>query len=98
MRLNEHAAWLVATPGPPGHLLDLLEAPLGRAEIAASKTQVRIDDPDQRQVRKVIALRDQLRTDHNVDFARLHRADKLGGPLGRPNCVGGDYCGSRIGE
>ena len=98
MGLDEHAAGLVAAAGAAGDLLDLLEAALGGAKIAAGEAEVGIDHADQRQVGEVIALGDQLRADHDVDRARLHRADELGGAQRRPDGVGRDDRRPRFGE
>ena len=73
---------LLAAPGAPGDLHDLLEGALGRAQIAAVEPEIGIDHADQRQVGEVIALGHQLRADDDVDLARLHPADELRG-LGR---------------
>ena len=98
MGLDEHAARLVAAPGAAGDLLDLLEAALGRAQVAAGEAEVGIDHADQGQVGEVIALGDQLGADDDVDRAGFHRADELGRAQRRPDGVGGDDRGARIGE
>ena len=98
MGLDEHAAGLVAAAGAAGDLLDLLEAALGGAEVAAGEAEVGVDHADQRQVGEVIALGDQLRADHDVDRAGLHRADELGRAQRRPDGVGGDDRRPRFGE
>ncbi len=96
--LHQHPARLVATAGAPGDLLDLLEAALGSAKVAAGKAEVRIDHADQGQVGKVIALRDQLRADDDVDRVRFHLGDELRGARGRPDRVGCDDGRPRFGE
>ena len=85
-------------PARPGDLLDLLEAALGRAQVAAGKAEVGIDHADQGQVGEVIALGHQLGADDDVDLAGLHRRDELGGALRRPDGVGGDDRGARFGK
>ena len=82
MGLNQHTPRLVAPTCAARYLLDLLEAAFGRAEVATGESKVRIDYPDQRQVREVIALGDQLRADDDVDLGAFHRSDKLRGALG----------------
>ena len=79
MGLDQHAARLVAAPGAAGDLLDLLEAALGGAQVAALQAEIGIDHADQGQVGEVIALGDQLGADDDVDLACLHRRDELGG-------------------
>ena len=87
MGLDQHPARLVAAPGAAGDLLDLLEAALGGAQIAAVEPEVGIDHADQGQVGEMIALGDQLGADDDVDLARLHPRDELGGLGGRPDRV-----------
>ena len=98
MGLDEHAPRLVAAAGAARDLLDLLEAALGRAKVAAGEAEVGIDDADQRQVGEVVALGHQLGADDDVDRARFHRADELGGPERRPDGVRGDDRRPRIRE
>ena len=74
MGLDQHAARLVAAPGAAGDLLDLLEAALGGAQVAARQAEIGVDHPDQGQVGEVIALGDQLGADDDVDLAGFHRA------------------------
>ena len=76
--LDEHPSGLVAAPGAAGDLLDLLEAALGRAQVAAGQAEVGIDHADQGEIGEVIALGHQLGADDYVDRAGLHRADELG--------------------
>jgi hypothetical protein len=96
--LDEHAPRLVAAAGAAGDLLDLLEAALGRAQIAALQAEIGIDHADQRQIGEVIALGHQLRADDDVDLARLPSRDELGGALRRPDGVGRDDRGARVRE
>ena len=48
MGLDQYPARLVAAAGAAGDLLDLLEASLGGAQIAARQAEVGIDHADQR--------------------------------------------------
>ena len=98
MGLDEHAARLVAAAGAAGDLADLLEAALGGAQVAAGKAEIGIDHADQGQVGEVIALGDELGADDDVDLARLHPRDELGRLGRRPDRVGGDDRGARVGE
>ena len=81
--LDEHAAGLVAAAGAAGDLLDLLEAALGGAQVAAGEAEVGIDHADQGEVGEVIALGDQLGADDDVDLAappsRRRTRRRLGG-------------------
>ena len=51
------------------------------------QAKVCVNDADERQVGKVIALRHKLRADHDVDCAGFHLADKFGGLGGGPQRV-----------
>ena len=98
VRLDEDAAGLFPAPRASGHLHDLLEAALGRAQVAALEREIGIDHADQREVGEVVALGDQLGAHDDVDVARLHRADEFGGARGGPDGVGGDDRSLRVGE
>ena len=52
-RLNQHTSALRAAPGPARHLAQELEAALGRAKVREVDADVRVDDADERHVRKV---------------------------------------------
>ena len=79
MGLDQHPPGFVAAAGAPGDLLDLLEAALGGAKVAAGQAEIGIDHADQGEVGEVIALGHQLGADDDVDRALLHRPDELGG-------------------
>ena len=98
MGLDKHPARLVAASRAAGDLLDLLEAALRRAEIAAGEAEVRVDDADQRQVGEVIALGHQLRADDDVDRAGFHLRRRTRPRGRRPDRVGGDDRRSRFRE
>ena len=65
--LDQHFARLVAAPGPPANLRDLLIRPLRRAQVAAFEAQVGVDYAHQSKVGEVIALGHQLGADDHVD-------------------------------
>src|SRR5437763_10807646 len=48
--LDEYASGLVAAAGAAGDLLDLLEAALGRAQVAAGEAEIGVDDADQSEI------------------------------------------------
>ena len=98
MGLDEDAAGLVAAAGAAGDLADLLEAALGRAQIAARQAEIGVDHADQGEVGEMIALGDELGADDDVDLARLHPGDELGRLGRRPDRVGGDDRGARLGK
>ena len=98
VRLDEDAPRLFAATRAARHLTDLLERAFGGAQIAPLKPEVRVHHPDEGEVGEMIAFRDELRANHDVDLARFHRANELGGFLGTPDRVGGDDRGARFGE
>ena len=98
MGLDEDVAGLLAAPGAARDLADLLEAPLGGAQVAAREAEVGIDHADQGELGEVIALGDELGADDDVDRARLHAVDELRRLGGGPERVGGDDGDARLGE
>src|SRR3546814_12292119 len=66
-----------------------------RAQVAAFEAQIGVDHADQRQVGEMIAFGDELGADDDVDVARLHAVDDLGGLGGRPDRVRRDDRGDR---
>ena len=81
-------SWLFSASCPTCHLRDLLETPFCSAQIAALKTDIRIDNTHKCQIREMIALGDKLRTNNNVDGARFHLRNKFTGFGRRPDCIG----------
>src|SRR5688572_7165623 len=74
--LHDGLAGALAAPGPPGDLRQQLERALGSAKISESQPDVRRDDPDKRDTRKVMALRDHLRADEDVQLAGREAAEE----------------------
>ena len=81
----------VAATGASRHLLQRLERALGGARIAARQAEVAIDDADQRELRKVVALGHKLRADDDVEgaardlFQLLFQAFGSAGKIRREN-------------
>ena len=69
MGLDDDFAADVAAAGAAGDLRDQLERPLARPEVRHGEPEVRIDDADQRDVRKVQPLRDHLGPDQDIELA-----------------------------
>ena len=89
-RLDQRLARLVATSRAAHYLTEQLERALRRAEICEPESDVGRNDTDERHLRKVMALRDHLRADENVDLTGAHavqhgadRAVALGALLAR---------------
>ncbi len=68
-RLHNRFARLLAASGAPGHLGQQLKRALGGAEIGDAESDVGRDHADQRHPRKVVAFRNHLGADQDVDVA-----------------------------
>ena len=68
-RLDQRLARLVAAPGAPCNLIEQLKCALGGAWIAAAQAQIRVDDADKREKRKIVAFGDELRADDDIEGA-----------------------------
>jgi hypothetical protein len=80
VRLNEHLSGVVAASRAPRDLAEKLERAFGRTEVGDEERRVRVDDSDQRDVRDVEPLRDDLSSDEDVDVPRLQiGVDRFGG-------------------
>ena len=75
--LHEDLAFDIAATGAPGDLGEQLKGALARAEIGQVQAEVGIHDADERDVRKVQALRDHLRADEDVDLAGPKRSERF---------------------
>ena len=74
-RLHEHFALDVAATGATGDLREQLKGAFARAKIRLMQRQVGVNDADERDVRKMQPLRDHLRADEDVNFARAKIAE-----------------------
>ena len=72
--LYQHPTGTLGTAGAPRHLCQPGEQPLAGTEIGAVKRAVGIDDPDQRELREVMAFGEYLRADQDIDFPRVDLA------------------------
>jgi fructose-1,6-bisphosphatase II len=68
-RLHNHPPRRVAAAGAPRHLDEELEGALARPEVGDAQRGVRVDDADDGHSGQVVALRDHLRPDEDVDLA-----------------------------
>ena len=94
MGLDEDPARLVPAARAAGNLLDLLEAALGGAKVAAGESEIGVHHADQGEVGKVIAFGHELRTDDDIDCAGVHRTDELCSPHRGPDRIRSDDCRS----
>ena len=75
--LDQRPARAAGAPRAPRHLRQELEGALRRAQVAEGEAEIGVDDADQRQARKVVALGDELRADDDVDLALRDRGELL---------------------
>src|SRR5450432_240401 len=74
-RLHKNLALDVAATRAAGDLREQLEGALARAKIRLVQRGVRVNDADERDVRKMQPLRDHLRADEDVNLARAKIAE-----------------------
>ena len=67
--LQKRAAWPFCTARPASHLAHELKSALPGAQITARKAEIRINNADEREARKVVALCCDLSGDKNFDGA-----------------------------
>ena len=67
--LQQGAAGLVAASGASRHLTEKLKGAFRRARVAAAQSKIGVDDPDERQVREIMALCDKLSADNDIEGA-----------------------------
>ena len=67
--LHENFSLGFAATGPTRHLSKQLESPFARAEIGKMQRQIRVNDSDQRHVRKMQTFGNHLRPNQDVDLS-----------------------------
>src|SRR5215472_8258269 len=67
--LHEDFAWRFAAPGASGNLGKKLKCPFARTDIGEMQREIRIDDADECDVRKMQTFRDHLCADENVNLS-----------------------------
>jgi hypothetical protein len=87
--LQQRQPRLVRPPRAPRHLPHQLERPLRRAQVTALQAEIGIHHAHQRQARKVVPLRHQLRADDDVGVALRDLLDLGLERAGRPEEVRG---------
>ena len=96
--LQQADALLAGAARPTGHLAEQLEGAFGGARIAIGKSEIGIDDADQRHVRKIVPLGDQLRADDDVGFALGDRLELEPQPSDAAQHVGRQHDRAGLGE
>ena len=76
--LDQHPALVLGAAGAAADLMQQLIGPLGGAQIAAGEPEIGIDDADQGQHRKMVALGDDLGPDQQIVAPLGHRLGELG--------------------
>ena len=76
-RLDNHLAAPLRTPGAACRLAQQLEQPLRTAEIGHAKPAVGTDNPHKAHARKIVPLRDHLRTEEDVVFTVAEGVENL---------------------
>ena len=71
VRLNDDLTGAIGAPRAACDLQDRLREPLVAPRIRAEQPLVRVQHPDERDAREVVALRQHLRADQDLDVARL---------------------------
>ena len=64
--LQQRGARSLGPSGAPRHLPHQLIGSFCRAQVRSHQPQIRVDDPHQREVGKIVPLRNQLRTDDDI--------------------------------
>ena len=96
--LDQRAARLVAAAGAAGHLSEQLKSALGGARIGAAEPGIGVDDADQGQKGKIMALGDELRADDDIEGAGGDLGELAPQPLLPAGKIRGQYQHARIRE
>src|SRR5277367_3921314 len=97
-RLHKHLTLDVAATGATGDLREQLEGAFARAKIRLMQRKIGVNDADERDVRKMQALRDHLRADEDVGFARAKITEDFPVVILALHRVGVHALDARLGE
>src|SRR6185295_9630572 len=75
--LNQHATRQFSTPRAPGYLRNQLKGPLGGPEVGQGEPRINRDDADQRDVVKIVSLRQHLCADQQIQVALAEIEESL---------------------
>ena len=98
VRLQIAVAAPLLAAGAADHLMQQLERALGGARIAVGKAEIGIDDADQIELGKMVALGDKLRADDDVEAALRHVVELLPQPLHGVDQIAGQHQDARAGK
>ena len=96
MGLQIAAADAGVAAGAADHLMQQLEGALGGARVAVVEAQIGVDDADEVELRKVMALGDELGADDDVEAARGDVVELFAQPLDRGDEIGGEHEDTRL--
>jgi len=96
--LQQDAPGRFRPPRAAGHLVQQLHGALARPQVAARQAQVGIHHADEREMREVPSLGDDLRADDQVHLARLDLARRLRRGRGAGDRVARHHQLARLGE
>ncbi len=86
-RLDDRLARRLSPAGASDHLRQQLKRALRRAKVGKPEADVRRDDADERDRRKIVALGDHLRADEDVDLAPRDTPQDAGDRAAAPDGV-----------
>ncbi len=96
--LHDDLAWQTGASRAAGDLHQQRREALRGAEVRAVQRVVGAQHAHQRQPRKVVALREHLRADEDVELVRGHPLAHVGERVPRPRAVAVDACDARPGK
>jgi len=97
-RLHENLALDITAPRAAGNLREQLKGAFARAKIRLVQRGVRVNDADERDVRKMQSLRDHLRADEDVNLARAEITENVAVVILAFHGVGIHALDARLGE
>ena len=97
-RLDDRLAADLAAPGTAGDLREQLERPLRRPEVGVAQPDIGGDHADERHARKIVALRDHLRADEDVELPRGELREERGNRAAPADRVAVDPRDARVGK
>ena len=98
MRLQEAATVAFCSARATSDLMQELKGSFGSPRVAVGQSKISVDDADQVELRKVVALGDHLSADDDVDVAVGHRFELLAHALETGDEVARKHQHARAGE
>ncbi len=98
MGLQKSDAAALLAPGAADHLMQQLEGALAGARVAVAEAQIGIDNADQIELGKMVALGHELRADDDVEATFGHVGEFLLQPLHRFDEIGRQHQDATAGK